>query len=76
VAGIPVIASNIEGMKTSVIDKKTGLLVEERNPDRFFNAIKHIDEIDRDKTRQEIINNFSWEVIIKRWEEVINNRIK
>lgn len=64
--GTPVIASNISGLKDSVVDEITGYLVETKNIKSFAHAMEKI--IKHQKTRQKLSANalnwasrFSWE---------------
>lgn len=68
--GLPVIASNIEGIKDAVINGKTGWLIAERNTSEFINTIKK-KPLSKDKVREEVINNFDWEKIARRYLEVM-----
>ncbi|MBU2639835.1 MAG: glycosyltransferase family 4 protein [Nanoarchaeota archaeon] len=46
IRGIPVIASNIEGIKDAIFDNENGFLVETKNTEDFVKKIKEILEID------------------------------
>ncbi len=70
--GLPVIASDVGGIPDIIIDKKTGMLVAEKNPQALATAIKELAE---NKALQEslvqgakehIKQNFSWDVIIEK----------
>jgi len=60
--GLPSIASNIEGIKDAVIDGVSGLLVEEKNPQAFIDAITHLD-IDRSQIASQLKQKFDWKII-------------
>jgi len=51
--GTPVIASNVIGLRDSVVDQKTGLLVEEKNADEFANAMIELIENPSKRARME-----------------------
>jgi glycosyltransferase involved in cell wall biosynthesis len=63
--GLPVIASDMEGISNAVINGKTGRLVKSKNIKAFMEAIKS--KIKFNKTRVSITTkeNFSWNVIGK-----------
>lgn len=69
---MPVIASNIEGMKDSVIDNRTGYLVEESNPDAFISAIKNIDKINKTEINKIVESKFDWQIITGQWEQKLS----
>ena len=64
--GLPVIASNIEGIKDAVIDGKTGHLIEEKNAQGFINNITNPD-IDLSLLKNIISSNFDWRNIARRY---------
>jgi phosphatidylinositol alpha-1,6-mannosyltransferase len=66
--GVPVIASNIEGIKDAVIDGKTGHLIEERDIQGFVDAIIST-KVDRPSLKNTVIKNFNWGDITKRYYE-------
>lgn len=61
--GLPVVASDMEGMRSAVMDGKTGYLVESENAQAFVSAIEKVQKL----KKQEIISltrkNYSWEEI-------------
>jgi len=70
--GLPIIASDVGGIPDVVIDKKTGLLVPEKNPEAIATAIKELSE--NEELRKSLVlgasehieQNFSWEKIVER----------
>lgn len=68
IAGIPVIASNIEGLKSSVIPEKTGLLLPEKEKTAFSKRIPQINRENWDRSEQTVKELFDWENIGKKWE--------
>jgi glycosyltransferase involved in cell wall biosynthesis len=68
--GLPVIASNIQGIRDAVIDGKTGILVEEQNVEAFLDAINNIG-LDRDTIRATVISTFDWSRIYRQYHAVL-----
>ena len=62
--GLPVVASNIQGLKDAVIDGKTGYLVEERDVDGFVGRITGMD-LDKEQIREIVNSTFDWAKIYK-----------
>jgi len=58
---LPVVASDIEGIKDAVIDNVSGLLVREKDARAFYNAILHID-IDRNQIFDQLRQKYDWQV--------------
>lgn len=65
--GTPVVASNVPGLRESVKDQETGILVEYGNSEKLASAIELL--IDNQSTREEMItsainwaNNFDWNI--------------
>ncbi|HIQ39263.1 MAG TPA: glycosyltransferase family 1 protein [Methanothermococcus okinawensis] len=79
VHGVPVVASNLEGIKDAVINGETGILVEPLNTQRFVEEVlKMMDVIEKNgaikrKIRDIIIEKYSWDNISKKYLEVFNN---
>lgn len=70
--GVPVIASNIEGVKDAVHDKITGFLVPEKNSNAYLNAIKHIDNLNPAEITKHVKSNFSWQSIYQSYIELFH----
>jgi len=70
--GLPLIASNVGGICDVIADRKTGLLVPEKNPEALAAAIKELAEnegLQKELTlgaREHIMKNFSWNAIIEK----------
>jgi len=70
--GVPIIASDVGGIPDVVIDKKTGLLVPEKNPQALAAAIKELSENGALQkslalgAREHVKQNFSWDVIVEK----------
>lgn len=69
--GLPVIASNIEGIKDAVLEGKTGFLVEEKNGLKFVRAIKKIN-LNRGEIIKAVQNKFSWTIIAKQYQKILS----
>jgi phosphatidylinositol alpha-1,6-mannosyltransferase len=65
-SGLPVIASNIEGLRDSVIDGVTGYLVEERNVQQYVDRILH-SKFKRETVRSVVNQKFNWPHIASRY---------
>lgn len=76
--GTPVIASNVNGLRDSIVDGKTGLLVKMGDSEQFANAILNVlkDEKLRKTLSKEALawsQNFVWDESAKTFYEVIIN---
>ncbi len=60
--GLPVIASNIQGIRDAVLDGITGYLVEEGDVEGYISKIHSLD-FERAKIRSVVINMFNWDKI-------------
>lgn len=76
--GLPIVASNVGGIPDVVVDGKSGILVEEKNPEALANAFKRL-QADPNLVRQllagarnRIKECFTWEGIIERQIAVYN----
>lgn len=80
--GIPVIASKLEGLKDAIKDKENGFLIESKNADAWAKKIEEILALDNsrkelgERARQFIIDNYSWEIIAKKYLEEIEKVVK
>jgi len=76
-AGCAVVASNVGGISDVIIHEKTGLLVEQKNPNQIAQAIIRLIEDDNLRKRliengqQHVENNFDWDKIGKRFHDLI-----
>ena len=68
--GLPVIASNIQGMRDAVLDGKSGILVEEQNINAFKVAIENM-HLDRQQIRASVISTFNWSTIYEEYYKVL-----
>ena len=60
--GLPVVASNIQGLRDAVINGKTGYLVEEGDVDGFAGRITDMN-LKKDQIRKIVNSTFDWEKI-------------
>jgi glycosyltransferase involved in cell wall biosynthesis len=68
--GLPVIASNLQGLKDAVLHGRTGFLVEAGNAEAFLDGIRKMD-LDRGAVRSLVVETFDWERVSHRYEEVL-----
>jgi len=66
-AGLPVVASGIEGIKDAVLNGQTGILVPERNVWEYLEGIKKAKKLQRKLIKNIIKNNFSWESVAEKY---------
>ena len=68
--GLPVVASNIQGLRDAVINGKTGYLVEEGDVDGFVGRITDMN-LDKDQIREIVNSTFDWAKIYKRYRNIL-----
>ena len=68
--GLPVIASDLQGLKDAVIHGRTGFLVEAGNAGAFLDAIQKMD-LDKEAVRSLVVETFDWQKVSERYEEVL-----
>jgi len=68
--GLPVVASNLQGIKDAVIDGKTGYLVEEGDVDGFLKRIRSMN-LSKADIRTFVNVKFNWENIYHNYRNVI-----
>ena len=79
--GVPVIASNIEGISDAVVDGKNGFLVESGNSEKFLFILNKLLKADKfrklsgDKAKEYVDLNFNWERIIKNYIKIYKELI-
>jgi len=71
--GLPVIASNLEGIKDFIEDGINGFLIEPKNIDEFIEKIKISNNFINKNIRKIILKKFEWSQIIKKYFEVFYN---
>ncbi|MCP4625474.1 MAG: glycosyltransferase family 4 protein [bacterium] len=68
--GLPVVASNLEGIKDAVIDQKTGYLVDEGDIDGFLGRIRAMN-LNKVDIRSYVNTRFNWATIYRRYQKEI-----
>jgi glycosyltransferase involved in cell wall biosynthesis len=69
-AGVPVVASDLEGIRDAVVDGETGVLVESGNVAAFVDAIKRAQAMPREQVASATAA-FSWENVARRYDEAL-----
>ncbi len=67
--GLPVVASNIQGLRDAVINGKTGYLVKEGDVEGFADGIRDMNS-DKTQIRKIVNSTFDWAKIYKRYHDV------
>lgn len=76
---LPVLASNIEGLKDAIKEGQNGFLVESENAEAFVSKINELfgqgspRKIFGEKVRKFVVDNYSWEHISKLYLDEIEN---
>lgn len=75
--GLPVISTNVGGIPFLIQDQRNGLLVEQNDPNGFVDAIKILVNDDClveriSKNARKEVECFDWEVVEKRWTNIID----
>ena len=73
--GLPVVASNIQGLKDAVTPGQNGCLVEEGDALGFVTKIQSMD-LDKEAIRKHVIARYSWKEIYAAYQNVIFDRKK
>jgi glycosyltransferase involved in cell wall biosynthesis len=68
--GLPVIASDVQGLKDAVLHGRTGFLVEAGNTEGFLERVRKMD-LKREDIRSFVIEMFDWQRVFERYEEVL-----
>jgi len=68
--GLPVVATNIQGLKDAVIDGKTGFLIQERNVAGFIERIQSM-ELKKGEVRSIVGEIFGWPEISSQYRDII-----
>jgi len=70
--GLPVIASDMEGISSAVINGKTGNLIESMKKQQFVNAINNTHKFKRQEVTQITKKNYSWKAIGEEYIKTIS----
>jgi len=70
--GLPVIASNIQGIRDAVLDGRTGYLVAERDAESFINAISNM-SLRKDQIKSTVTSTFGWPQIYEKYRNVFED---
>ncbi len=68
--GLPVVASNIQGIKDAVTQSQNGYLVEEGDAHGFVRKIRSMD-LDKEDIRMHVIDRYAWEKIYYQYHKAI-----
>lgn len=66
--GLPIVASDIEGIRDAVINQKTGRLIAEKDVQAFMDAILN-PELDRSTLADAVAAHFDWKHIIEKYRK-------
>ena len=78
---LPVIASDLEGLKDAIEDGENGFLVESQDAEQFIQKINELLSDNKfryefgEKARQYVVENFRWNIIAQRYLEEIQSVI-
>jgi phosphatidylinositol alpha-1,6-mannosyltransferase len=72
--GVPVIASNIQGIRDAVLDGKSGIIVEEQNVNDYVAAIKNMD-LEKEQIRATVRATFDWSHIYEQNYQVLTSSV-
>lgn len=73
VNGTPVVASRMEGLQDAILPNTTGVLVTPSDPASFVEGITHALKLDRDSVKENLKQNFSWDIIVKQYENAFRH---
>jgi len=68
--GLPVVASDLQGLKDAVLHGRTGFFVEAGNAEGFADRIKGMD-LDSDAVCSLVIETFDWQKVSQHYQEVL-----
>jgi glycosyltransferase involved in cell wall biosynthesis len=81
-AGLPVVCSNIEGLKDAIIDKQNGFLISPYDAEKYIDVILELLKNDMmrksigQKGRDFTMTSYNWEKISRKYEDVFSLTIK
>jgi len=76
-AGVPVVATNVPGIRDVVTHEQTGLLVPPRRPDQLAQAIQRIEEDPPLRHRlvvnaiEDVRRRFSWDTVLPEYRKLL-----
>lgn len=73
--GLPVIASNIQGIRDAVLDGRTGYLVAERDAESFINSISTM-SLRKDQIKSTVASTFGWSRIYEKYRNIFEDIYK
>jgi glycosyltransferase involved in cell wall biosynthesis len=68
--GVPVIASDLQGLRDAVLHGRTGFLVEAENKEKFLDRIQKTD-LDRGTISSLVIETYDWRKVCQRYRDVL-----
>ncbi len=68
--GLPVVATDIQGIRDAVIDKKTGFLIREGDVEGFVEKITGMN-LKKDSVRKAVLSKFNWKRISEEYREFL-----
>ncbi len=76
--GLPVVAANLEGIRSVVIDGSTGFLVESGDVEAWLQAIQQIltTPFQAETIRRQVVERFSWQGISEQYRQAFQRIIK
>jgi glycosyltransferase involved in cell wall biosynthesis len=70
--GLPVVASDIQGIRDAVLDGKTGCLVGEKDAKRFIHAVSTM-QLQKDQIKSTVADTFGWPQIYEKYRKVFED---
>ena len=68
--GLPVIASDLQGLRDAVLHGRTGFFVEAGSKKGFLDRIRRL-ELDREEVRSFVLETFEWKKIYERYQDAL-----
>ena len=73
--GLPVVASNLQGLRDAVLDGRTGYLVKPGESEEFIDRINSM-QLDKQSIQSIVNGEFNWEAICIRYKEAIIGNLR
>lgn len=71
-AGLPVVASNIEGIQDAIINNKTGILTDPLNIESFLKSINSALKLNKKEIIKTVEQNYSWPLLGQKYLKAIS----